>query len=253
MIPPDPSLYGDNFAEVYDEWYAEQLGSADDVVWALDELVPSGDRARSVLELGIGTGRLALPLHRAGWRVLGIDSSARMIDRLRAKPGSEAIDVRLGDVADASTWPSERVDVVLASFNFLHNLIDPAAASVVLAHATRCLVAPGGIVVAEHDIIDVASAPADSTVASELVAGLRIRTVVDHGSGLVHGTHIEPDGRVRSWHLRPRLPNEYDALATDAGLELVQRWSSWTREPFTPDLSTRAISVYAVAQPSFIG
>ncbi len=245
VIPPDPSLYGDNFADVYDKWYADRLGSPDEVVAFLDRVLEPA-AARSVVELGIGTGRLALPLQRAGWRVIGIESSPRMIDQLSDKTGSANIEVICGDAALPATWVFGPVDVVLASFNFLHTLIEPTAAPAVLAHAAAAL-APGGCVIVEHDVIDLAGAPADSTVASDLVEGLRIRTVVDARTGVVHGTHIEPNGRARSWQLRPRPPAEYDALAALAGLELSERWSSWTGDPFDAGSSARAISLYRMA------
>jgi SAM-dependent methyltransferase len=89
-----PSTYGDKLAEVYDDWYSGLESSA--AVECLAKLAGSGP----VLELGIGTGRLALPLLGRGIEVHGIDASEAMVAKLRGKPGGERIPVTIGDFAD---------------------------------------------------------------------------------------------------------------------------------------------------------
>ena len=89
-----PGTYGDAFADVYDDWYAD-ISDVAATVAGLRELAGEGP----VLELGVGTGRLALPLAATGLAVHGIDASAAMLDRLRAKPGSERLVLTLGDMA----------------------------------------------------------------------------------------------------------------------------------------------------------
>ena len=94
MMANAPAAYGDAIADVYDELYDEhRLGDVAQPVSVLAALAGTGP----ALELGIGTGRIALPLARRGVAVQGIDASARMLDKLRAKPGGEAIPVVLGD------------------------------------------------------------------------------------------------------------------------------------------------------------
>ncbi|HEX4257947.1 MAG TPA: methyltransferase domain-containing protein, partial [Streptosporangiaceae bacterium] len=83
--PADPAEYGDHIADVYDEWHGER----DEISPVVDFLATCAGETRDqpVLELGIGTGRIALPLAARGLRVDGIDASARMVARLRGKPG----------------------------------------------------------------------------------------------------------------------------------------------------------------------
>ena len=112
--------YGDNFADIYDEWYRD-LDNIDEVVALVLSLAENG----SVYELGIGTGRLALPIALAGEssgvRVSGIDSSQAMLDQLAAKPRAELIDAQLGHmVRDMAPGP---FSVVLLAYNTLFNLL----------------------------------------------------------------------------------------------------------------------------------
>ncbi|MEY2570667.1 MAG: hypothetical protein QOE63_1017, partial [Acidimicrobiaceae bacterium] len=86
--------YGEGFADVYDDWYAD----VSDVDATVERIVAIAGGGR-VLELGIGSGRLALPLAAQGIDVWGIDASPAMVDRLRAKPGGGALPVAIGDMA----------------------------------------------------------------------------------------------------------------------------------------------------------
>jgi SAM-dependent methyltransferase len=90
----DPATYGDRMAEVYDEWFGTPA-DAEEAVAFLSDLAGRG----RVLELGIGTGRVALPLAGKGIEVHGIDVSEAMVKRLRAKPAGDAIPVSIGDFA----------------------------------------------------------------------------------------------------------------------------------------------------------
>src|SRR2546423_2731230 len=89
-----PETYGERVADVYDEWY--KLGDTAPEAALLAELA-GGGRA---LELGIGTGRVALPLAARGVDVNGIDASPAIVEKLRAKPGGDKIPVTIGDMAD---------------------------------------------------------------------------------------------------------------------------------------------------------
>lgn len=91
----DPAAYGDRMAEIYDEWFGIPE-DADEAVAFLSDLAGRGP----ALELGIGTGRVALPLAGKGIEVHGIDASEAMVERLRAKPGGESIPVSIRDFAD---------------------------------------------------------------------------------------------------------------------------------------------------------
>ncbi len=95
MTEYDPAAYGDRMADVYDEWLGVPGGTDDEAAF-LAGLAGAGP----ALELGIGTGRVALPLAQAGVDVRGIDASEAMVERLRAKPGGEDIPVSIDDFAD---------------------------------------------------------------------------------------------------------------------------------------------------------
>src|SRR5579863_5870069 len=91
----DSSSYGERIADVYDEITAPTT-SAEQAV----EFLASVAGKRRVLELGVGTGRVAIPLAARGFKVLGIDSSRSMAKKMRAKPGGDAIAVEIGDFAE---------------------------------------------------------------------------------------------------------------------------------------------------------
>jgi SAM-dependent methyltransferase len=81
----DPATYGDRIAEIYDTWYGERL----DPAFAVDFLADLAQGGRA-LELGIGTGRVAIPMTERGVTVVGIDASEAMVAKLRSKPGGKA-------------------------------------------------------------------------------------------------------------------------------------------------------------------
>ena len=106
----DHRSYGDGFADVYDEWYAD-VTDVEATTARLLQLVGPGGR---VLELGVGTGRLAIPMTEAGLRVVGIDSSEAMLARLSERDPARRVDVVLGDIAGAlPTGPFDAVLVAL--------------------------------------------------------------------------------------------------------------------------------------------
>src|SRR6266581_5497761 len=117
-MPGDASVYGDRWAEVYDDWHgdARAIAAGEEIAEALADLAGSGP----ALELGIGTGRVALPLAARGIEVQGIDASEDMVAKLRAKPGGDAIPVVVGDFADVPVEGSFRLIFVV--FNTLFAL-----------------------------------------------------------------------------------------------------------------------------------
>jgi hypothetical protein len=241
------AAYGDAFADVYDDWYRD-LGDPDAVHAAVGSLVPAG--ACRLVELGVGTGRLALPFAAAGWTVTGLDSSPAMLDGLRAKLDATDADLaarggsvtaHLGDAASPAGWPDVEADVVLASFNLLLNLPDRHAQADAVALAADHLVA-GGVLVCETQVLDLRAAPPESTVTRD--DGVEIHTVVDRARGLVHGVHVHRDGTERRWRLRALAPAELDALAVAGGLSVEARWSAWDGTPFVAGHSPTAICVY---------
>lgn len=108
----DPSQYGQTWAPIYDEIHA--FRDPAETVERLCELARGG----RALELGIGTGRVALPLAARGVEVHGVDASEAMVERLRSKPGGAAIPVTIGDFA---TTPGEgQYELVFIVFSTLY-------------------------------------------------------------------------------------------------------------------------------------
>ena len=121
----DASTYGDRFADVYDDWY----GDVTDAVACTAKVAELARAAGGgpVLELGVGSGRLALPLVERGLEVHGIDASPAMVERLRAKPGGDRVRVTIGDMADLDLPAAPPFSVVLVAFNTFFNLATEAA------------------------------------------------------------------------------------------------------------------------------
>jgi ubiquinone/menaquinone biosynthesis C-methylase UbiE len=232
----DSSTYGDRFAEVYDDWYGE-LTDVDACTARVAELAAGGP----VLELGVGTGRLALPLAERGVEVHGIDTSAAMLDGLRAKPGADALRLTLGDMAELALTDPPPFTVVLAAFNTLFNLSTAADQQRCMARVAS-LLAPGGLFVVEAFVPadDLASGAPGSVVPRRIAADEVVLTVSQHDAReqTITGQHIqvtEAGIRLRPWHLRYAAPEELDAMAATAGLTLAWRHADWTSSPFEPD------------------
>jgi len=202
-----------------------------------------GRAGRRLLELGIGTGRLAIPLAADGWEVTGIDASATMLDRLRAKPAARGIDVVLGDLGDPATWPGQRYDVVLAAFNLLFNLTTAERQQAVLGLAAGHLAEDGAVVI-EADAIDPGAGDERSVSPSVLVDGVTIETRSDHRRQLISGVH-RGAGRDRPWQLRYVSPDQLDTMAAAAGLDLVERRAGWDGSA----AGTRHVSWYRLSRP----
>ena len=151
----DPAFYGDRWADVYDERH-EYLDPAPAVEF-LAGLAGEGP----VLELAIGTGRVALPLAARGIAVEGVDVSEAMVARLRAKPGGASIPVTMGDMADGpASGPFRLVYLV---FNSLFGLLNQARQADCFRNAARVL-EPGGAFVLECFVPDVSRSRAGQQV-----------------------------------------------------------------------------------------
>ena len=239
----DPGAYGRHFSEVYDDWYGD--APIESVVRLVHQLVGP---AACILELGVGTGRLALPLAAAGHRVNGIDSSLEMIAVLRGKPGGSKIDVTVGDVADATSFPDARFDAVVAAFNLIFNLADRSAQRRCLVNAATAMDDDGVLIVEAFVPEPMAEATRDLVTRSVTADGvILIATETDPAATAVRGAHIElRDGsvRVRPWRVCVAMPGELDDMATEAGLRLVHRYASWTADEFVEGASTNHVSVY---------
>lgn len=249
-----PSSYGDAFADVYDEWYGAGAGQAGDpqaAAAALAELAGGG----AVLELGVGSGRLAVPLAERGVPVWGIDASAAMLDRLAARPGGDKVRAVLGDMADPAAAlagaGAPRFAVVVAAFNTFFLLADDGAQERCLQGCAG-LLAPGGAIVLECYVPGAPPAGVERVVEPARVAVDHVvLTVTEHDPvrQRVVGQHVELRAggtRLRPWVLRYRYPEQLDELAAAAGLRLQGRWAGWDRRPFT-ELDRAHVSLYQAA------
>jgi SAM-dependent methyltransferase len=229
----DAATYGDRFAEVYDDWYGT-LTDTDACVSAIADLAEGGP----VLELGVGTGRLAIPLAARGLAVTGVDASPAMLSRLAAKPGGDRVTAVLGDMADPQVGDA-RFATAFVAYNTLFNLVDLGDQQRCLANVAR-LLRPGGHLVVE------AFVPDPDLVAGDRVAPRRVsvdRVVLSVSRSEperqeVSGQYVditEAGIRLRPWQIRWSTPQQLDDMAVAAGLELAERWSTWGGDPFTAD------------------
>lgn len=238
-----PTTYGDGFADVYDDWYADVSSPTETAAFVA---------ARTdglVVELGSGTGRLAAPMHDLGRSVVGIDASLAMLQRSHDR--CPHVPVVVADMAEPPLRPG-CAGAVLVAFNTLFNLPTADRQRDALGRAAE-LVGPAGVVIVEAfvpgdgagtggDHVDVARLDADVVV-------LRVSRT-DADAGTVSGHHVElRDGqpvRLRPWHLCFTDPDGLDRLAGAAGLVLVERYADWRERPFD-DASPVHVSVFRAA------
>jgi len=237
----DATTYGERIAGIYDDLHAERLDT-DATVTLLAELAGDGP----VLELGIGTGRVALPLAERGISVSGIDSSPAMVDLLRAKPGGERIDVTIGDFADVDV--PGRYGLVFVCFNTIFGLLTQDDQVRCFENVARVL-ADDGVFVVEAFVADLGRFRRDQNVSAVSVGLDEVQLDVSRHDPVrqrVDTSHvILSDGQVRLYPVRIRYawPSELDLMARLAGLRLHERWAGWNREPFDA-ASGSHISVY---------
>jgi SAM-dependent methyltransferase len=239
-MPDD--YFGERVAERYDEWDAA-LFEPEVVDPIVDFLVDvAGDGA--ALELGIGTGRIALPLAQRGVRVHGIDLSAAMVARLRAKPGSEDIEVSIGDFA--TTKADGAFSLAYLVFNTIMNLTTQDEQVACFRNAAAHL-EPRGCFVIEVGVPQLQRLPPGETIRAFDVSATRLGfDEYDVASqGLVSHHYRQVDGKLEvvSVPFRYVWPSELDLMARLAGMTLRERWGGWKREPFTSD-SQMHVSVW---------
>jgi SAM-dependent methyltransferase len=246
-----PATYGEGFADVYDDWYGG-LEGLDDAVATLADLAAGG----RVLELGVGSGRLAVPLAAAGTEVWGVDASPAMLERLAAATRGASVHGVLGDMADpiealeaAGGRPGDGFAVVALAFNTFFLLAAADAQRRCLAACAR-LLTPGGCLVVEAYVPAAPPTDAETVLEPRAVELDRVVfTVSTHrpAEQVVHGQHVElreTGIRLRPWVLRYLTPDQLDDLAGGAGLRCRERWGSWDRRPFS-DVAALHVSVYA--------
>jgi SAM-dependent methyltransferase len=242
----DHRSYGDGFADVYDEWYAD-VTDVDATVTRMVELAGPGGR---VLELGVGTGRLAVPMAFAGLSVVGIDSSEAMLAKLSERDPAGLVEAVRGDIT--TDLPAGPFDVVLVAYNTIFNLLGEHDQPRLFQHVAARL-APDGAFVVEAFVPVSGGADGTATASNVTVRSMAVDHVVlsvsvnRQDEQLAEGQFVEfsQDGgvRLRPWSIRWATPTQLDAMATAAGLQLDARFGEMAGTAFTDD-STQHVSIY---------
>jgi SAM-dependent methyltransferase len=234
--------FGESVAATYDESSPEMFEPdiVDPVVEVLAGLA-GGGRA---LELGIGTGRIGLPLARRGVPVHGIELSRPMAARLRAKPGGGAISVTIGDFA--TTRAEGTFTVVYMVYNAIMYLATQEAQVACFRNAAAHL-EPGGRFVIEVSVPDLRRLPpGQHVVPIQVSPGRWTFDVYDIATQAMSWNYVEViDGRAEHTAdlVRYVWPAELDLMAQLGGLRLHERWEGWTRAPFTHE-SRQHVSIW---------
>ena len=233
------STYGDRIAEVYDQWYPATSPGA---ISLLRELAGDGP----ALELGIGTGRIALPLARSGVEVHGIDSSKAMVEKLLEKPGGERIQVALGNFAEVGV--SGEYSLIYITFNTFFVLSSQEEQVRCFANVAKRL-RPGGVFLIEAFVPDPKRFKKGQTVnvtninTSEVLLEasqhdpLTQRVISQQITINASGVKLYPIQMRYAW------PSELDLMAQLAGMRLRDRRADWSGAPFVAE-SAKHISIY---------
>ncbi|UCC71970.1 MAG: class I SAM-dependent methyltransferase [Gemmatimonadota bacterium] len=236
----DASTYGERIADVYDEWYSEL-----DTTGAIDFLAQLSGPG-PVLELGIGTGRVALPLAERGIEVHGIDSSESMVAKLRAKPGGDRIPVTVGNMADVNV--EGEFSLIAVTFSTIFSLLTQEEQLRCFRNVAARL-SDEGLYVVEAFLPDPARFDRGQRVGLgrwELDQVVLEVSKHDPTRQRVDSHHVvlsEEGIKFYPVRIRYAWPGELDLMAQLAGLKLRERWGGWRREPFTAS-SIWHVSVY---------
>ena len=231
-------------AGAYDSAYREMFGPAvlGPMTAGLAELAGGGP----ALEFAVGTGRVALPLSAAGVPVHGLELSGPMADRLRAKPGADAIPVTIGDMRSARV-PGGPFTLVYLVANTLMNVTTQDDQLAVFANAAAHLTA-GGYFALELIVPQLRRVPPgqDAWVFTMETGHVGIETFDDVVGQVAWSHHwVEIEGRLvrHSAPYRYIWPSELVLMARIAGFEFQERWGDWVRSPFAAE-SGRQVAVF---------
>jgi SAM-dependent methyltransferase len=243
MMSYSAATYGDEIADVYDTVHGEHDPTAIATLPALTGQGPA-------LELGIGTGRLALPLAQRGITVHGIDASSAMIAKLRSKVGGADIAVTIGDFSRVII--DERFELVFVAFNTFFSLVT-ADDQVRCFYNVVSMLTPTGAFVIEAFVPDLGRFDRGQRLS---VFRIEPRAVWIEASKHDAATQVVDSQLVRlsaegvrlfPIRIRYAWPSELDAMARVAGLRLRDRWTGWNKQPFS-SASMAHVSVYQRVQ-----
>jgi SAM-dependent methyltransferase len=233
-----PKNYFDQrIAKAYEAKWPElfEPAAVDPVVHFLAELAAGG----AALELGIGTGRIAIPLRRRDVRVHGIDLSPDMVAQLGAKPGTDDIGVTIGDFVTTRVGGTFKLAYLVR--NTIMNLTTQDG-QVACFQNVAAQLESGGCFVIEVVVPGLQRLPPGETVQAFTVSPthLGFDEYEVTSQGLISHHYWVVDGQLETFSVPFRYvwPSELDLMARLAGMSLRERWSDWTRAPFTSESRT---------------
>ena len=245
------ATYGDKIAEVYDEMYSKRA-NVDPTVDALTQLANGG----AALELGIGTGRIALPLAERGIEAHGIDASEAIIAKMRAKPGGDAIPVTISDFSQFSLVEDnrdKRFSLVYVVFNTLFQATSQEV-QVQCCRSAAAHLTDDGVFVVEAFVPDptrFVRMRDDNVTVTLNEEEIALIDLVKHDQVNQHVSSQEiftGETGIKLYPVQVRYswPSELDLMAQLAGMRLRERWGDWDGSPFTAS-SENHISIYESA------
>ncbi|ACZ23205.1 methyltransferase family protein [Sanguibacter keddieii DSM 10542] len=244
---PGAAAYGESMADVYDHIFPQSPDAEATAEFVVKLLKGTG----SVLEMAVGTGRLALPMARRGLEVVGVDASPRMLEGLAEKDPDGLVTPVLGDFVDTDL--GRTFDVSMLALNTLFILPDREDQIRTLANLRKHTADDGRVIIEAYDPIQYHALTEPKVVTYQLgPTGLMIDTVMAYPENqtvvIVHA--ILEDGGMRKTVEVSRYawPSEIDLMARLAGLRLVARCGDWTGAPFSAT-SGRHISIYQPESP----
>jgi SAM-dependent methyltransferase len=235
----EEKTYGDRVAGVYDQWYSDFEAAA---ISTLADLAGKG----KALELGIGTGRIAIPLLKAGVNVQGIDISESMVAKLKAKPGGDKIPVTFGNFVDVE---------VGGKYSLIYIVFNTFFSPLTQEEQVRCFrnvashLEAGGVFVIEAFVPDMARFIAGQTTRVIKLGDNELQidaSLVEMDKQLISSQHvIITDHGTRFYPVKIRYawPSEMDLMAQLSALQLRERWSNWEKAYFNAQ-SKMHISIY---------
>jgi SAM-dependent methyltransferase len=231
--------YGERIAEVYDQWYSEFDPA---IIPRLLELAQGGE----ALELGIGTGRIAVPLQNSGVSVRGIDASPSMVSKLREKIGGEKIQVTMGNFADVAV--KGKFSLIYVVFNTFFVLLTQEQQIGCFQNVADHLL-PQGVFVIEAFVPDMTRFTAGQNMRVTKINDKEVQIDVsehEQDKQIITSQHMlltEHGTRLYPVKLRYVWPSEMDLMARLSGLQLRERWSDWNKSEFSSE-SGKHISIY---------
>lgn len=244
MLEGTGGTYGERVAAMYDDMFLAAFTI--DTTMAVSFLREfAGDGP--ALELGVGTGRVALPLAEYGVEVLGIDSSEPMLQILGSKPGGPDLPVTLGDMARFDF--DRQFPLIYVVFNTFFSLLTQDE-QVVCFESVAAHLAPGGVFVMQAFVPDLGGpdlahqrVSVESIGTDQLTVDATTHDPVEQRTENLHV--VVQNGKVELYPVKIRYAyvSELDLMARIAGLTLRERWSDWDRTPF-PSAKMSHVSVW---------